>query len=218
VRHANLPPALPVVYPFRHVDPERVTIQRFSRNRVRMTIDHEPLEGITPEMLLWWFRNIGGEMTYAGETVPCYRVWHPLDHIGWELKREAPGGGAGEGAQFHIVEAFARDPRMLVDTVDTVEKLDRTGIRLVFRLVGAQLFQLEHTWSAAEGRTHYVSVFDLGARNPLFAPVNAFVRRRLFTPAMDAAWIKHNVEEVGLLEHILPQLVDGEGQMLPVTA
>lgn len=210
-RPVPLPPPLPVRFPLRDVEPSRTSIQRLPRNRVRMTIDHAPLRGITPEMVLWWFRNIGGELAYGDDIVPRYRAWHPLDHISWRLAREAPGGGAGEGARFHIVEAFGRDPDMLVDTVDTVEKLDATGIRLVFRILGVQVFQLEHTWSRADGATHYTSVFDLGARARMFAPVNAFIRARLFRPEMDAAWIRHNVEEVGLLEHLLPELVAPDG-------
>lgn len=202
----ELPPPLEQAWPLREVDPDRVAIQRFERHRVRLTIDHEPLEGISPDDLLWWFRSIGGDMHYRGERVPRYRVWHPLDHVSWALRRAARGGGAGEGARFHIVEAFQRDPRLLIDTVDTVEKLDRTGIRLSLRIAGQQVFQLEHTWSAGRGRTHYVSVLDLGSRLRLLAPLNAHLRRRVFRPEMDAAWIRHNVEEVGVLEHLIPDL------------
>jgi hypothetical protein len=198
--------SIPLIYPLRTVDPRRVSVDHFPHRRIRMTIDHEPLEGVTPEMLLWWFRHIGGTMPYAGGVYPRYSVWHPLDHISWSLHREKPGGGVGEGSRFHIVETFGQDRRKLVDSVDRVEKLDRTGIRLVMRIAGAQAFQLEHTWSAGAGRTHYVSVFDLGFRSAIGSPVNAFLRSRVFRPDMDRAWIKHNVEEVGLLEHFLPGL------------
>jgi hypothetical protein len=173
-----------------------------------MTIDHEPLTGVTPEMLLWWFRNIGGEMSYAGGSWPRYLVWHPHDHLSWRLERPAPDGSIGEGARFHIRERFAGDDAMLIDSVDRVEKLDDTGIRLVMRVAGVQVFQLEHTWSVGRGRTHYTSVFDLGARSPLFAPVNAYLRARVFRPEMDRAWITHNIQEVGLLEHFLPALFE----------
>ena len=198
---------LPLLYPLRPLEPTRVSRELLPGHRVRMTTDHEPLAGVTPDMLLWWFRNIGGDMEYAGRRVSRYRVWHPLDHIDWKLDREAPGGGVGEGSRFHIVEAFGRRPDMRIDTVDTVEKLDRTGIRLSLRIAGVQVFQLEHTWSAGRGRTHYVSVFDLGARSRLFTPLNAYLRRRVFRPEMDEAWLRHNIEEVGRLEHFLPALV-----------
>jgi len=69
------------------------------------------------------------------------------------------------------------------------------------------VFQLEHTWSAGRGRTHYVSVFDLGSPSRLLYPVNLYIRRRIFRPELDEARVKHNIEEVGLLEHILPSLM-----------
>jgi hypothetical protein len=86
-----------------------------------------------------------------------------------------------------------------------VEKLDETGIRLVQRLGGIVIFQLEHTWSAGSDGAHYVSVMDLGARSALLAPVNRVLCRRL-SDDMLRAWVRHNIEEVGQLEYLLPQL------------
>jgi hypothetical protein len=159
-------------------------------------------------MLLWWFRNLGGTMDHAGSVVPRYLVWHPRDHISWELARPGPHGIAEEGARFRIREDLLGDPTLRVDSTDRVEKLDRTGIRLVMRIAGAQFFQLEHTWSAGRGRTHYVSVLDLGSRSRLGHPVNRYLLRRVFPEAMARAWLQHNVEEVGRLEHFLPGLYE----------
>jgi hypothetical protein len=206
MRRLPLPQPLPIQYPLRGVPVGRTSVQEFAHQRLRITIDHEPLQGVTPEMLLWWFSHIGDSMPYAGRTVARYRAWHPLDHIRWELARPAPGGGAGEGARFRIVEAMGRDERYYVDSIDRVEKLDLTGIRLVLRIAGVMFFQLEHTWSRGDGCTHYTSVMDIGARSPLALPVNVYLRSRVFVPGMDRAWIRHNVEEVGLFEHILPDL------------
>jgi hypothetical protein len=174
---------------------------------MRVTIDHQPLAGITPDMLLWWFRHIGDPTTYAGEEMSSYLAWHPLDHIRWELDRAAPDGGVGEGARFRIVEAFDRRQEFYVDTTEAVEKLDTTGIRLVRRLAGAPVFQLEHTWSACALGTHYVSVLDLGARSSLLKGVNRYLITRVFPQRMARAWVVHNVEEVGVLEHLLPDIL-----------
>ena len=201
-----LPEPLPLLAPLRTLDERRVSVTELPHRRLRLTIDHEPLWGVTPEMLLWWFRHIGEPMEYLGATVPRYRVWHPLDHIHWELERPAPDGTVGEGARFRIVEAMGRDERFFIDTVDRVEKLDPTGIRLVLRIAGAQFFQLEHTWSRAEGATHYTSVMDLGSRSALGLPINAHLRRRVFVAGMERAWLRHNIEEVGYFEHFLPEL------------
>jgi len=94
--------------------------------------------------------------------------------------------------------------------VDRVEKLDETGIRLVQRVAGAVIFQLEHTWSPGTEGAHYVSVLDIGARPAFFAPVNRAVTRR-FPDHMVRAWIRHNIEEVGQLEFLLPDLLPTGG-------
>jgi hypothetical protein len=197
--------SLPVLHPLRSTSTATVHHTELPHGRRRITIDHRPLSGVTPAMLLDWFTHLDGTMSYGGETVPRYLAWHPLDHLRWELARPAPGGGAGEGARFRIVEAFGGNPAYAVDVVDRVEKLDETGIRLVTRVAGAIVVQLEHTWSPGADGTHYVSVMDLGARSAIMRPVNAWVRRR-FPDDMARAWVRHNIEEVGQLEYLLPQL------------
>lgn len=213
-----LPPARPVLHPMRGVASAVTTLQELPGHRRRMTIDHRPLSGVTPDMLRWWFSSIGGDMTYGGQRVPRYLVWHPLDHIHWELARAAPDGGVGEGARFRIVEAFQRRPEFYVDTTDTVEKLDDTGIRLVRRIAGVLVLQLEHTWSRGEDRTHYVSVLDIGARARVYRPINRYLNQRAFPVEMARAWLRHNVEEVGLLEHFLPELYRARGDSAAATA
>ncbi len=205
-RHTRLPlpPPRPTLYPLREPGSAVSTVQELSRHRRRVTIDHQPLAGVTPPMLAWWFQHIGGSVTYGDRVVPSYLAWHPVDHIRWELARPAPGGGAREGARFRIVEAFQGRPEFYIDTTETVEKLDDTGIRLVRRIAGVPVLQLSHTWSACTGHAHYVSVLEIGANTALFAPANRYLTQRRFASAMTRAWLRHNIEEVGVLEHILP--------------
>ena len=198
----------PVLYPLRSVESAVVRHTRLPHLRRRITIDHRPLPSVTPAMLLDWFTHIGDTMRYGDDVIPRYLAWHPIDHIRWELARPAPGGGAAEGARFRIVEQFREideDRTYPVDVVDRVEKLDETGIRLVTRLAGVVVFQLEHTWSAGAEGAHYVSVLDIGARSALATPVNWALTRR-FPDAMAHAWVRHNIEEVGQLQYLLPGL------------
>ena len=199
-----IPPPRRLLFPLRKPDTATTALRELSFHRRRMTIDHQPLRGITPAMLLWWFENIGGTMQYEGDVIPNYLAWHPVDHIRWELARPAPGGGAREGARFRIVEAFQGRPEYYIDTTETVEKLDATGIRLVRRIAGQTFLQLSHTWAACPEGTHYVSVLEVGCAAPLFSPINRYLTRRRFPVPMARAWMVHNIEEVGLLEHILP--------------
>lgn len=197
--------SLPVLFPLRSVDSAVVRYATAPHRRRRVTIDHRPLAGVTPAMLLDWFSHLGETMVYGGQVIDRYLAWHPIDHIRWELAKPAPGGGAAEGAKFRIVEKFAGRDDFAVDVVDRVEKLDETGIRLVQRIGGVVVFQLEHTWSAGPHGAHYVTVLDLGARSALIAPVNYVLTRR-FPDNMVRAWVRHNIEEVGQLEYLLPDL------------
>jgi hypothetical protein len=203
--------ARPVLYPLRSVDTATVHVTAAPHHRRRVTIDHRPLAGVTPAMLLDWFTHLGETMTYGGEVIDRYLAWHPVDHIRWELARPAPGGGAADGARFRMVEAFGGRPEFTIDEVARVEKLDATGIRLVKRAAGAVFFQLEHTWSAGADGAHYVTVMDLGVRSTLVSPVNRLVSRH-FPDDKLRAWIRHNIEEVGQLEYLLPALVSGEAE------
>lgn len=201
----KFPPVRPVLYPLRSVDTATVRIIDAGHHRRRVTIDHRPLSGVTPHMLLDWFCHLGGTMSYGGQIIDRYLAWHPIDHIRWELARPAPGGGAGDGARFRMVEPFDARAEFTIDEVARVEKLDETGIRLVKRVAGVPVFQLEHTWSAGPDGAHYITVMDLGVRSPLLSLINRIVYRR-FPDAKLRAWVKHNIEEVGQLEYLLPAL------------
>ena len=148
-------------------------------------------------------------LSRVGDLLNLIRNRVPLEmksqHKILELAKPAPGGGAAEGAKFRIVEKFAGRDDFTVDVVDRVEKLDETGIRLVQRIGGVVVFQLEHTWSAGPDGAHYVTVLDLGARSAVITPVNHVLTRR-FPDKMVRAWVRHNIEEVGQLEYLLPDL------------
>ena len=202
----------PVLYPLRPVESATVQFLKGPHQRRRVTIDHQPLAGVTPQMLLDWFTHLDETILYGGKVIDRYLAWHPIDHIKWELARQAPTGGAAEGARFRMVEAFGGRPEYKIDEVARVEKLDETGIRLVKRIGGVPVFQLEHTWSAGADGAHYITVMDLGVRSALISPVNRIVRQR-FPDDKVRAWVKHNIEEVGQLEYLLPQLASsGEAE------
>ncbi len=75
-----------------------------------------------------------------------------------------------------------------MDSAEYVEKLDEEGISLVRRILGTEVFRLEHRFGRlAQGAT-YRSRMVVGSS------------------AGPTAWLTHNMEEVGLFEHILPPL------------
>jgi hypothetical protein len=186
----------------------QTTLNYLPDGRLELTIVHDLLKGVTPQMLHWWFSNIGGEMTYQGQTVSRYRAWHPRDHIHWALAKPGPNGKAEAGAVFRIVEAFGRNPKHQIDVLETVEKLDETGIRLSNRRAGFEVSNLEHTFTPVANGTLYRSRMLIGVEHPWLLPhlSNPILRRQVFPEPMARAWLKHNVEEVGNLEFFLPEL------------
>lgn len=185
----------------------RTTQALLPNGQLELTIEHDIIRGVTPVMLRWWFENLGQDMTFAGKSYPRYLLWHPRDHIHWELAQRAPGGGTGQGACFRIVEAFAADPAYYVDSTEYVEKLDEEGISLVKRIAGVEVFRLEHRFGEAAGGASYRSRMTVGvASGALRWPFNHLVRPRVFSDDMGTAWLTHNVEEVSMFEHILPSL------------
>ncbi len=203
----TLPAPLDFGWKMKPIESARTSFERMSADVFDLRIEHDVLRGITPRMLYWWFTHIGGNMNYQGQEYSRYRVWHPLDHIHWELARPAKGGGAGVGASFRIVEAFGRNPRHTVDSVEVVEKLDETGIRLTRKIGGRQVFSLEHWFEASGENTKYRSRMIVGAEKfPHSFLFNRIVRPFIFSEEMGHAWLKHNVEEVGNFEFFLNDL------------
>ncbi|MBK6683253.1 MAG: hypothetical protein IPG45_02185 [Deltaproteobacteria bacterium] len=201
-----LPPR-PLLGPLKPVSSAKTTHERLPSGQLAMTIEHDVIRGVTPAMLRWWFENLGDEMVHEGVTYPRYLLWHPVDHIHWALARRAPGGGSGQGAYFRIVEAFGADPNHYVDSVERVGKLDDTGITLVREILGVEVFRLEHHFGRTTVGATYRSRMVVGAPpGPFGWLFNRLVRPRVFSDAMGIAWLTHNVEEVGLFEHLLPHL------------
>lgn len=192
-------------WPLKPLESAQTSLGYDACGRMVMRIRHDLLRGITPAMIDWWFRNIAGDMDVGGVRMNRYLVWHPFDHIHWELVSPGPDGRVGAGAQFRIVEAFGRNGDFYIDVTETVLRLDLTGITLAGTRAGVEVTRLNHDFIAADGGTQYVSMLRMGIGVPVLRTiVNPAIHRLLFTETMGRAWLKHNVEEVGLLEHMLP--------------
>lgn len=207
----SLPAARKLPWPLRQLSSAQTDLKYDHYGRMVLSIAHQPLQGLTPDMLAWWFRNIGGEMDVEGQMIDRYLVWHPFDHIRWQLIRSSPDGSVGVGSRFRIVEAFGADPRYCVDIIDTVTRLDTSGITLVNRgLAGMEIARLTHDFTPFERSALYCSTLTVGVRVPLLGRlINAVLHHIYFPEEMGRAWLRHSIEEVGMLEHILPILHPG---------
>ena len=200
----------------------KTDIKVLPSRQLELTIAHDIIKGVTPQMLHWWFCHIDTTMEYSGQNYHRYLVWHPFDHIYYKDLSCAPNGTGSAGTRRHIVEAFGANPHYLINIIDRVVHLDDTGILLSTEQAGIslglgsllvplplQFSTLEHQFFRVPNGTRYESRLLIG--------LDSEVGRRLMNPVirplfigyeMAKAWLKHNVEEVGNFEFFLPALYE----------
>jgi hypothetical protein len=200
----KLPPRRPVLWPLRPIETAEIADDVLNDGRRRITIRHAELAGMTPPMLAWWFGHIVGDMEYAGSIWPRYLVWHPLDHISYDII-ETPVGGhvVVRGSRIRVREAFQRRTDYLLDQTLTVERLDDRAAVIVKRVLGASAVRLTNEFEATSRGTLYVTRMEIGSLTLLKAKV--------IPGEQGLAWARHHVEEIGYLEHFLPALYAAEG-------
>src|SRR5215207_1895528 len=192
-RAGVLPPARPVVWPLRPTQSAHTTVEILPDGRRRILIRHADLRGVTPEMLAWWFAHVEGEMEYAGRRWPRYLVWHPLDHIAYEVVKRAAEGRVGPGARLHVVEAFQRNSHTLLDTFVDVERIDAEAAIIARTVLGRRILRLVNTFERTQSGTRYLSQMTIGMPNVAgWFGANRVLRARILGGATALAWARHH--------------------------
>ena len=134
-------------------------------------------------------------------------VWHPLDHVSYEVENNAPP--VRVGSKLHIVEALGRDLDSVLDIHVTVEEItDRSAI-ISRRIAGSSVVRLENEFESSNGAARYVTRMTLGDDTMLGRLLlNRVARTKALPPPKLERWIRHHIEEIGNLEHFLPTLFD----------
>jgi hypothetical protein len=201
-RWSLLPPRA-VPWEMKPLGSARVGESALPEGRVRLYVEHEVLRGVTPAMLAWWWPHIDGLMTVGSNTWPRYLVWHPVDHIHFEIARRAADGGIGPGAVFHIVEALGADMRNLVDVRLHLREAGEQGALVEVMALGRSVLQINARFRPDAAGTRVVSTMTIG---PPWGATGRWLVDRLFPPQRRQAWLRHCVEEIGNLEFFLPAL------------
>jgi hypothetical protein len=204
----KVPPPLKVKWTMKGVSSAVTAHEELPGGQVEIRVDHELIRDVTPEMLVWWFRNFpSARLEHQGKLVQMYRIWHPRDHIRTRVVRRplnrAPG--YSKGARVLFSEAIAGRPiRMRAK----VKQMDEGGVHLVVRrLLLFKVADIRHAFSAAERGTLCRTRHVIGSTLPLVGPLlTRVIRGRVFTDEMCRAWIRHHVEEIGNLQFILPKV------------
>jgi DAPG hydrolase PhiG domain len=211
----EIPAPRPVLWPLRPAASAEHGITRRDGQTI-ITIRHAPLRGVTPEMLGWWYRHVPGMMPYAGRTHPRYLVWHPLDHISYQLTKPGRTGGVSPGAHLHITEALHRDPDNLLDIRVAVEEIDEGRAAVARQVLGTSVVRLENEFTAARTGAAYVTRMTIGDDTALgWVLLNRIAHRRAFPPQRIQPWVRHHVEEIGNLENLLPDLFEARSSQEP---
>ena len=175
--------------------------------RVRLHIEHDLLGGVTPQMLVWWWRNISGEMELKGQIYPRYLIWHPIDHIHFEINKRLPDGSVGPGAVFHVVEALGADMKNLIDAELHLQELDDKGAMVEVHALAQTVLQIRGQFLLMETGTQVISTMTIGSSSWLGdIGLNPWLIERFFPATRRKAWLKHSVEEIGNLQFFLPDL------------
>ena len=207
MKRSAIPPARVVPWQMKPLSSAETEFRFLADGRLHLHIRHDVLHGVTPAMLVWWFKHLEGDIEIDGRRTPRYQIWHPVDHIAVRYARRCPDGTVGPGARIHIREVFGGNPDYLVDIVTTIEKLDETGFVHGPRHLGVRLALLEYAFTRVAGGTFYENSITFGPDLPLLRPLfNGLLRPWVYPDHKARAWLRHNVEEVGNFEFFLPAL------------
>ena len=153
-----------------------------------LIIEHE-IQGITPEMLHWWWRA----MMEPGN----YKLWHPEDHVSaaWEV---SPAGKTLVGGIRNVVEKIGKFP---VRTLRIrIEDPSSSPIKATYTHVNATsiigpdnkpVVWITHEYRAESYGVRMRSTFRLSKNSP-----------QQFVDALR----QHNKEEMGEFPNFLPEL------------
>lgn len=175
--------------------------------KILIEIQHPLLKGITPEMISWWYRNLAsGKATIENKEYDYYLLFHLSEHGQTRVVAAATDGspGMGVGAVIYRQEKFGS---YLSKGFGRVESFSNNGF-VVTPVMGPLNFgRIEHTFEAKDGGTLYKVQTILGSDAPVIGPLlTYYIRVKQFPPEVVQEWIRHQVEEVGSLVHLLPQI------------
>ncbi len=202
----RVPEPLNIPWKCKSIETARAGFEILADGRTHCWIEHDVIRGVTPQMLVWWFKHLEGDVDYDGKRLNRYRVWHPRDHIAIEYSQRNSDGSIGVGCVIHLTEVLGANPDYLIDVHTEIIKLDEQGFAHRPRFHGFRLAQMDYEFEETDAGAMYRNSLTVGAKGIVGKLLNPLIRAFVFDEARGRAWIKHNIEEVGNFETFLPSL------------
>jgi len=192
-----------------------VDITRSWDGSIRVQIEHDTIKGCTPEMMRWWFENLAMTTTwngvdFSGPEVTFYHLWHHRDHIAVTPLTTGHDGavnnGFAPGAVSMIQEQFNDHHFRVEATVYTV-RLDHQEFTFLIKKFGLTVGHIVHLYSPAPDGINFYAETKMGFSMPLIGwLLNWLIIPWAFSRKTAENWVKHNIEETGRSEAIIPPL------------
>ncbi len=182
-------------------------IKILSDGRIKIDIEHLPLNHIQPEMLAYFYQVLPiSTVTLNGTHYPLYHLFHPNEHGIIEVKEAATDGSPGMnvGALVARQEWFGD---FNSQGAGRVVSMDEHGMTVLPEMLGLHFGKIEHIFEQTPNGTRYRVHSIIGSQLPIIGgAINYYIREKMFKPDMLKQWLRHQVQEVSSLSFFLPQL------------
>ncbi|MDR2334526.1 MAG: hypothetical protein LBE61_13685 [Burkholderiaceae bacterium] len=181
---------------------------------IRVQIEHDTIRGVTPDMMKWWFEHLADKTTwngkdFTGPEVSYYHLWHHRDHIAVTPLTSAPGvpnRGFQVDQQSRIDEQF-NDYKDRIHGTMLTTRLDEEEFTFDILAFGTTAGHIIHRYHDEPGGLRFYAETVIRLDVPVVGGLlNRTIRPLLYNATSAEHWIRHNIEETGRSEHVIPTL------------
>ncbi|MBO9400205.1 hypothetical protein [Shimia sp. R9_3] len=206
-------------WPQRRLEDATTAFSQMPDGRLELTVEHQRLNGISCEMLCWWFGVYAFlEVDLGPHVAKAFSVWHPRDHIDIRPFLATQMMPSNPGDYIVMEEAYGAEPSYRSIEKFKIVQRDTSKYAIEVYRAGLRVAGLEYSFEAHPDGTEVVSCLWVGVdKGWSRILINNLVVPFLFDVKKTEAWMQHNVEEIGALEHLLPILYERRGEGRRIT-
>lgn len=192
-----------------------VNVEMLRKGRIKVSIEHDTIKGVTPHMMRWWFENLGSTTTwngvdFTGPEVSHYHLWHHRDHIAVTPLSGAGNKGFAVGELSRIDEQF-NDFNDRIHAKVRTTRLDDEEFCFNIMFGNIRAGEIVHRYGPEDGGLRFYAETTIGAEGAAI-PAN-LIRPLMYSRRSAVNWIRHNIEETGRSEDVIPILYENAQQL-----